>query len=273
MQGALSRLQSRTAAVLAVAVVLGLVLAGCVDDGEVVPSPTALVPPPTSTAEGGSALPLERFHYVASLRLRDENSDAEASEIVVATEGDFQSPDRHAFTYTTRRGDDMIDQSVVIIGDKAWFRQGDAPWRETTIADPEIADLLAGAFSAVRPRFLGGSEFEKVRESVRRLPSMEESVNGVAANHYRVGSEGSEFFGALSANAQLLQNVRDLSWDLWLAEDGAWPVRLLASATVTASLEALDKLDLRPPIFWELRIDVSRPNDPTLAVVAPERSD
>jgi hypothetical protein len=39
---------------------------------------------------------------------------------------------------------------------------------------------------------------------------------------------------------------------------------------VTTGHPALDQLDLQAPIRWELRIEISRPNDPAL-VVAPPR--
>jgi hypothetical protein len=95
----------------------------------------------------------------------------------------------------------------------------------------------------------------------------------VAASHYRVEAAGQEYFEYFPTDEQLLQRAQDLRWDLWLAEDGGWPVRLLLSGTITTELSILDELSLQPPTFWELRVDVSRPNDPSLAVVAPESED
>ena len=42
------------------------------------------------------------------------------------------------------------------------------------------------------------------------------------------------------------------------------------TATITADLRVLNDLNLPAPSSWELSIDVSRPNDPTLAVAAPK---
>lgn len=270
MQRAHPPVCSRVAAALAGGLLLAALLAGCAGEGEAEPTASPTLPRPTPTAEAGSALPLERFHYVASVTLREKKGDGEAGELVVSTEGDFQWPDRHAFTYTTHLGGGATKRSVVIIGQKAWLRQGDEPWREVARDDAKVSELLSVAFSTIQPRFLGGLEFQQVRENVRRLPSTEDSVNGVPSNHYRVASPGREFFEAFLADERLLQNVRDLGWELWLAKDGAWPVRLLASATITSDLKILDELDLKAPTSWELRIDISRPNDPMLAVVAPE---
>jgi len=110
--------------------------------------------------------------------------------------------------------------------------------------------------------FLGGPAFEQARANIRHLTSTEESVNGVLANHYQVGAPGQQFFNDLLADAQLLRNVNDLKWDLWLAQEGAWPVRLRASATITADLRVLNDLNLPAPSSWELSIDVSIGNRP-----------
>ncbi len=262
--------RTRIAGVLAGVLLPALLLASCGGSTESTPtpSPTAQVTA-TPTAQNGSALPLERFHYVASLTIREKNPDGDPAEVAVSTEGDFQAPDRHAFTYTTQLGDVTIKESVVIIGLLAWLRVGDEPWREANVADQQVTDLLAVAFSAIRPGFLDGPEFDSVRENVRHLPSTEENVNGVPADRYEVGSPGQEYFQSFLASQQLLQGVQDLKWVLWLAQDGAWPVRLLASATVTTSSELLENLGLSAPTTWEMRVDISRPNDPSLVVVEP----
>ena len=257
-------LLSRTGGVLAGGLLFALLLAGCNSDGDG-PASSVIIPP--STEE--SALTLERFHYRAAVTLREQVGEGEARELVISTEGDFQQPDRHAFTFITRSGDAAVVRRVVLIGEEAWVRQGDDVWRMATTDDPQVAELLAVAFSTVRPGFLSGPEFDRVREAIRRLTSTDEAVNGILADRYQVGENGKEFFETFLADDRLLQNVEGLSWDLWLAQDGAWPVRLLASATITADLTILDELDLAAPVLWELRVDISRPNDPTLTVIAP----
>jgi hypothetical protein len=257
-------------AAIAAAVTGGLLviaLLGACGDGGGDAEPTEAAASPTPTAVEESAIPLERFHYVASLTLREQRR--EGSNLVLSTEGDFQSPDRHAFTYKLQYGDFVLTSDVVAIGDKIWLRAGTGVWRETEMDDPVVTDVLSAAFATIRPGFLGGPAFEQARANVRHLTSTEESVNGVLANHYQVGAPGQQFFNDLLADAQLLRNVKDLKWDLWLAQEGAWPVRLRASATITADLRVLNDLNLPAPSSWELSIDVSRPNDPTLAVAAP----
>ena len=189
---------------------------------------------------------------------------------MVTTEGDYQSPDRHAFTYTTELLGGAVRESAVLIGDKLWLRTGDQAWREATPSDPQATELFAVAFSPIKPGFLGGPEFRAARDSVRRLPGTLEFVNDLRAYHYEVGPEGVEYFQSFLAADPLLPNVQDMHWDVWLAQQGAWPVRLLALGTVKTDLPVLQELDLEAPTEWTLRIDVSRPNDPALNVQAPQ---
>jgi hypothetical protein len=227
------------------------------------PTPTV-----TAIAPQSALLDLARFHYVAALTLRSGSGDS-AKQVVISTEGDFQAPDRHAFTYRTELPGVTLTQSAVVIGDRVWLRSGDAAWQQTTPTGTQAQQLLATAFSPIRPDFLGGPDFRNARASVQRLPATLEFVNDVRSYHYQVGAEGEQYFRSFLASDQLVQAVQDLHWDIWLAEEGAWPVRLLASGTVTSDLQILKDLDLAPPTSWELRIDISRPNDPTLVVQAP----
>ncbi len=273
MQGNHCASRHRHAAALVGGLLLAVLIAACADDGtkDAVPTPdaTATAPLSTPTAQNGSALPLERYRYVVTLTLREQND--KASEVVITTRGRFQSPDRHALTYTVQLDEGATSRSAVLIGDDAWFRQGEESWRKISKDDPKLAELMGSAFSPNRPDFLGGPQFRQIQDSVLRLPSTEEAVNGVPANHYRVGEAGREFFEAFLTYDAILRNVDDMSWDLWLAKDGGWPVRLLATTTVVRDIKVLQELGLKAPTDWELRIDISRPNDPSLVIMVPER--
>ncbi len=262
----------RRAAVCAGVALAAAVLLGCGGDST---EPTSAVKAVvvTPTAESGGPLPLERYHYVASLTLLTEKAGGEASKITVSTRGDVQSDERHALTYTIKRGDGTVRRDAVIIGDIVWIRERGGAWRSATMDDADVVALLAVAYSPARPGFLGGEQFRLVRESVGQLTPVEEPVNDVPALRYRVGSEGADFFQTFIANEPVLADTDNLEWDLWLAEDGAWPVRLRASGSVTAGFDILEELEIEAPATWELRIDISRPDDPTLTVNAPEDGD
>ncbi len=255
------------------AVVAGMVLAVTVACGGGGSSePRAITALPTTTpdpqAADTGALPLDRFVYEASLTLQGSGEDAR--ELFVSTSGMFVSPDQHAFTYRTELGEGVAEQQLVMVDGSVWYRNGDGPWEVTELEDELVQDLLDVAFTALRPDFLGGAEFERVRANVLRLPSTEEFVNEIRAYHYQVGVEGREFLEALQVGEAGLRSAADLEWDLWLARDGSWPVRLQAKGTVAVDLTVLQTLELKAPTRWEIRIDVSRPDDPTLAINTPE---
>jgi hypothetical protein len=222
----------------------------------------------TPTTE--SVKTLGSFHYVATLRVAEKQHNTAKGVVEISTEGDFQQPDRHAFTYTTRVDDDSLRRSAVVIGDAAWMRRNDGDWRSVTIANGEFLDLVTTAFSSIKPDFLGGPAFEGALESVRRLPSTLDPVNGVAAHRYVVRAEGQPFFASLLANENIASSVENAEWELWLAEDGAWPVRIVARATLTDESALTEQFGLNAPTSWELRIDISRPNDPALVVAPPQ---
>ena len=235
--------------------------------------PRSITALPTNTPEPGvsgvGALPLERFTYEASLTLR-EGGGEDALELFVTTKGTFVGPDSHAFTYRTELGEGEAEQRLVMIGEEAWYRSGESAWETTTPDDARVVALLEVAFSAMHPDFLGGAEFDRVRANVIGLPSTEEFVNSIRAYHYQVGVEGRQYLEALQVGEEGLRAADDLEWDLWLARDGSWPVRLQATGTVAVDLTILQTLELEAPTQWEIRIDVSRPNDPDLRIAAPE---
>ena len=253
------------AAVLGGLVLLGLLSACGGSGGPKAPEATA-----TASPEPSSLTDLDRYHYVTTLSLHGSRPDGSATDVTVTTEGDFQSPDRHAFTYTTQLPGAATQQSVVFIGDQIWVRNGQDPWRESTPDDPQTERLLGVSFSPINPGFLGGPEFRKTRDSVRRLPATLEFVNELRAYHYVVGQAGADYFQQFLVEEPITLDLQDMHCDVWLAEDGAWPVRLQVTGTVNNDLPILQELGLAAPTNWLLRIDISRPNDPALSVQAPE---
>ncbi len=247
----------------------------CSDDGDSTPTATlpaseagTAAPTQALTPTPESALPLDRYHYAASLTLRETKAGA-PREVVISTEGDYQAPDRHAFTHAIRSDGQAYARSTVIMGERAWLRQAQGPWQPIGRGDGRLTALASAAFSPLRPDFLGGDHFADVRKDVRRLPSTPEAVNGVRANHYRIDAAGREFLQTFLPEKPVEAGAQNLAWDLWLAEDGDWPVRLTASGSITGGSPALDELHLEAPLTWTLRIEVSRPNDPALVIAAP----
>ena len=255
---------------LAVLVALLAFAASCDDDAapprDVVEAPTST---PVEEPAGIGALPLDRFIYEASLTLREGGGEG-ARELFVSTRGIYVAPDRHSFTYRTQLGDGEAEERLVMIGDDVWYRAGDGAWQPRDLEDQQIVDLLAVAFTALRPDFLGGPEFERVRANIIGLPSNEEFVNAIRTFHYEVGLEGRQFLDVLEVGEEGLRAAEDLTWDLWLARDGSWPVRLQATGTVAVDITVLQTLELDAPTQWVIRIDIENPNDPALAIEPPD---
>ncbi len=273
MGGVLDISVRRRAYVLAVFLAGLLLVVGACRESKSDVAPRSITALPTDTPEpdgpGVGAVPLERFTYEASLTLRSGGGE-DALELFVTTKGTFVGPDSHAFTYRTQLGEGEMEQRLVMIGDEAWYRSGEGAWEMTTPDDKRVVALLEVAFSAMHPDFLGGAEFNRVRSNVLSLPSTEEFVNSIRAYHYEVGVEGRQYLEALQVGEEGLRAASDLEWDLWLARDGSWPVRLQATGTVVVDLTILQTLELKAPTQWEIRIDVARPNDEDLQIAPPE---
>lgn len=263
---------AKVGALLVAALLLGAAVA-C-NNGKSQPRDLAQLPsatPPEPTPTIASALQLDRFIYQASLTLR-EGGRSDANELSVSTRGVYVAPDRNSFTYSTKLGNGEAVRRLVMIGDDVWYQDGDAPWEKLDATNQKVVDLLAAAFTAVKPGFLGGPDFERVRANVLNLPSTQEFVNAVRTNHYQVGAEGRGLLEALQVGDEGLRSAADLTWDLWLAQDGLWPVRLQATGTVAVDLTVLRTLELKAPTEWTIRVDVEHPDDPDLAVEPPATS-
>lgn len=224
----------------------------------------------TASPEPSALTDLDRYHYVTTLLLHGNRPDGGTNDISVTTEGDYQAPDKHSFTYTTQLPGAAVKVSAVVIGERIWLRNGNDPWTQTSLDDPQALRLLSVTFSPINPGFLGGPSFRQARASVQRLPSTLEFVNELRAYHYAVGAAGAQYFQQLLVQEPDVLGLQNMKWDVWLAQEGAWPIRLQATGTVMNDIPILQQLDLAPPTEWTLRIDISRPNDPALSVEAPQ---
>ena len=245
------------------AALLAALLASCGSSDDS-PSPSAAAGTAEPPAQGLESL--DGYHYVASLSVRETALDGEPAELLIATEGDYRRPDRHAFTYTVEIAGRTVSRSAVIIGEEAWLLGDDGEWRPVAFDGPELTELVAIAFSPAQPDFLGGEAYLRLLDSIRQLASTEGTVNDVPSLRYVVHAEGRSFFQSFLAEEA--QTPSETRWELWLAKDGSWPVRLSATTTVESET-ALAGLTLQPPTTWELRIDISRANDPSLTVEPP----
>jgi hypothetical protein len=124
--------------------------------------------------------------------------------------------------------------SYVVIGSQAWYKDAESTeWTEEPASD-EFASFSPQDFCEV----------------VQGLPlSMElageEAVNGVETVHYQISEETSMYEWLVGEVSP------EYSYDVWLAENGNWPVKLIYDAECEMS--------------WE----ISDLNDPSIVVEAP----
>lgn len=166
-----------------------------IGSGEQVGSPTERRPAPTSTITREFTGPF-LFEY----------------EI----EGSFVAPDRYEASVTVTGGSFAI---IISIGDQRWYRS-DGVWSSDPRADipykpPDICEAI-----------VAGLDLSQVEPLI-------ETANNVKAIYYALSEVPTEegmakIFGDESDMAVLVKNI---DVDLWLAENGSWPVRMQISGT------------------------------------------
>jgi hypothetical protein len=158
----------------------------------------------------------------------------------------------------------VVSELVVIAGD-AWVGTGDG-FRATSAGDPEVMDILGGCPGS--PAFW--RDFESGELTV--LPGEPGTVNGVAARQYQLG-EAMETLGSFGFLPSELAGMTIRAFDIWLAEDGGWPVRLIVDVSVDAP--ALDSQPGFPlaeggqGLDMKMQLDITNANSPDIHVEPP----
>jgi hypothetical protein len=214
------------------------------DDGE----PTATQAEPTGSAgeatpteeDGGpteepvAAIPFDSFHYTVDLdfQVNDPEGGTEQPPIGGTVEGDFVAPDSHRVQTRFEFVGVSVVEEVVIIGEDAWYREGEAgDWTATSLSDERVQSAIS--LSSADPDFLPGPDFA---EDIAALESEPEERNGVQTRRYHIPAEalrtlgdllGEDFFGNL-------EGVQEFEMTVWLEEETGGLVRAELSAVTTA---------------------------------------
>jgi|GEM_PF-5372230 len=181
--------------------------------GEAETEPT---PTPTETpAPTAGVLPsdvLESFHFRADVSIQADGG------LALAAEGDFRAPNRLACTISGSLGNLSIgEDKLVVIGNEAWLDSGTG-FRAMRADDPEVVDDLR--LCPGSPVFWEGSNFLEDLDSLHGQP---DAVNGIAAVRYALG-EAATALGSIGFLPPELEGVTFNAFDLWLAQEGGWPV-------------------------------------------------
>jgi hypothetical protein len=216
---------------LAAVVILlaGSLLVACGGGGKVEEAPQAAATAAATPEEGVAGAisgPAEAFakleSYRMNMRLTMEGASAEGQgALALDLEGAFVAPDRSQTHVNARVGELQLEEESISVGGQTWVKTGDN-WVEGEpqfkLSDVSPASLL----QCLDP------------EQLLRFKPSKETVNGVDSLRYSIDRAGIEALGCsgavLGQEATPDDLPEDSSMDLWLAEDGGWPVRLTMTA-------------------------------------------
>jgi len=261
------RFPLRHVAALLVLLFAGL-LAACGGDGDEKEAAEQQAPAAAEATTGATpeedgatdetAAPAEAFadleSYRIEMRFTLEGGSGGASEaLAMDLEGAFVAPDRSQATVSARLGELELEEETITIGDQTWVKTGDV-WVEGE-AQFDISDLSpASLLEDLQP------------DQLRVLKPTKEAVNGVDSLRYSIDRTDIESLGSLSTlfgDGEGLEDLpEDFDIDLWLAEDGGWPVRL--------TMVAQGVIDGGDEISLDFSLDITDVNDAGIEIEPPE---
>jgi hypothetical protein len=202
---------------------------------------------------GGQAIPiaslaeLKSFRYTAEFRLDAPGVIFSRIEI----EGSAVPPDKAAWRMTVGEGGNEV--RVVIVGDRTWFFS-DGVWAES----PKMP--RGPSASLLLPEKLSDAIIDE--EAFRGREPKREQINGMETLHYSTTGAGLEFLALLTGSSEPgAEFDGDVKTNLWLTEDGGYPVRMVidAGGTDTEGRE----------ISVQLEMNVTDLNDPGIEIEPP----
>ena len=164
-------------------------------------------------------------------------------------EGAVIAPDRSSMEMTVG-GHEF--GSFVQIGSQQWMKvAGLTDWTEAPASDE--SGLL---FS---PMDFCETAEEDLSSALAGLEGDKETVNGIETVHYHLDQADLTFFQDFLGGAEDLPN--EFNMDVWMAEDGDWPVRM--------SFEASGEDDEGQPLSFEIFIEFKDFNDSGITIEPP----
>jgi len=163
-------------------------------------------------------------------------------------QGAYVAPDRSEVRM--KLGADEL--AVITIGNKQWTRLGRTGWTQSP---------ASGQATPFSPSTLCEEGFSDL--DLGSLKGKEETVNGVKTLHYHVDKADIEtmarLFGGLDTE---LQGVPDkFEADIWLAQDGNWPVKM--------KVKASGKDEQKRDFSVEISMEVKNLNDSSIKIEPP----
>jgi hypothetical protein len=192
-------------------------------------TPAAAATPAEAAVATGSLTGLDSYRYTMKMELEglesalaDEMSVIPGQDPTAMTEGldleiegAFVAPDEAESHMRISGVDDEL--VLIVIGNQQWVQIGDmamGPMEASgDVSELDFALMMWEEFSAEAGGLTCASE-------------KKETVNGVSTNYCGIDKATYEQLSSLFGGTEQMGNVDEMSLDMWLAEDGDWPVRL-----------------------------------------------
>lgn len=166
----------------------------------------------------------------------------------IQLEGEFVAPDR---SKTIMRFQDE-ELELRAIGDKSWVRIGDT-WQEQAEA-PQEGTILT-------PETVCRDLVENLVPSLQVAEAIKATVNGIETKRYHLDEADLEGLPELLGTEAETELPSDFAVDVWLAEEGDWPVKL--------QVKAADDEGGGQPLSLELSMEFKDINDRDIEIEPP----
>ena len=235
---------------------LSILLSAC--GGEEDQTPKEATEPPIS---GGQTIPvaslteLKSFRYSITMHIEIPGLEDELFPGFAALLSDVEirgasvAPDKSEMQMTLGESGQVM--GAVAIGERTWFSSGEE-WTETPNGAPDGSLLSPGKLS--------GSVIDE--KAFAGAKPAKETMNGVDALHYTADQSGLGSLADLLGVAEPENDVPvETKMDLWLTEDGGYPVRVVIDARGTDA-EGRE-------MSVQLELNVTDLNDPGIEIEPP----
>jgi len=199
-------------------------------------TPGAAATPSEGGLTTGSLADLDSYRYTMNMELEGlesvfaeslsaipgQDPAALAESLTMEVTGAYVAPDKIEVRMSISGVDDEL--AMTTIGDQQWVEMGDlaiGPIQAVgDIEEMNLASIVWDGFSADTGGLTCTSE-------------KKETVNGVASNYCGIDAATFEQLADLFGGTGDMGDIDEFSLDLWLAEDGDWPVRMRANVAGT----------------------------------------